>query len=254
MTEYLQALEQGRHLLSQEAAMAPTLSKLMSPAKVSNAVRRRWFERTLERTPLTPCAGLVGLGSDYGSWVAPGEAIESSWTCYSVGAGGDITFDLELIRRYGVHVRSFDAVEGYVEDARREADGEPRLSAHHAAIAAADGPIRMQVTQHPGSRSVSAAGLYDSESYVEVPGRTLQTLRRELGDERIELLKLDIEGSEYEVLPQVDLRDLGVRVFLAQFHHIGGVRGARRLIAELESQGYRPVACIPAVKMTFLRA
>jgi len=253
MTPYLHAIEQGRHLLSQEAAIAPTVSKLMHPAKVRSALRRRWFEHRLERTPFAPCPGLVSLGSEYGCWVVPGDVIERSWTCYSVGAGGDITFDLELIRRYGVQVRSFDAVEGYVDDARRDAAGERRLSAHHAAIAAADGPIRMQVTHDPRSRSVSAAGLYESDSYVEVPGRRLQTLTHELGDERVELLKLDIEGSEYEVLPQIDLRALGVRVFLAQFHHIGGVRGARGLIGELDAQGFRPVACIPAVKMTFLR-
>jgi hypothetical protein len=34
----------------------------------------------------------------------------------------------------------------------------------------------------------------------------------ELGDERIDLLKLDVEGAEYDVIPSFDLAALGVRV------------------------------------------
>ena len=73
----------------------------------------------------------------------------------------------------------------------------------------------------------------------------------ELGDDRIDLLKLDIEGAEYEVLPTLDLRELGVKVFAVQLHHNGSVRQARALVARLREQGYEPVACRPAVKLTF---
>ena len=96
---------------------------------------------------------------------------------------------------------------------------------------------------------MSASGLYLSDEYVEVPGRTLPSLMRELGDPRIDLLKLDIEGFEYDVLPTLDLRNLGVRVFATQLHHNGGVRDARNLIASLERQGYRATA----IKITFVR-
>jgi hypothetical protein len=73
----------------------------------------------------------------------------------------------------------------------------------------------------------------------------------ELGDERIDLLKVDVEGSEYGLLPTLDLPALGVKVFAVQLHHTGSVGEARELIASLASQGYDPVACRPAVKLTF---
>jgi hypothetical protein len=111
----------------------------------------------------------------------------------------------------------------------------------------------MQITHHAGSRSVSPAGLYESQQYVELPGRTLPSLMAELGDERIDLLKLDIEGGEYDLLPHLDLRALGVQVFAAQLHHTGTVGAARRLIAGLERDGYAPVGCRSAVKVTFMR-
>ena len=225
----------------------------LRPAKVRSAVRRRWFELQVPRTEMRDLDGLVHLGSSYGGWTLPGSLIEPSWMCYLVGAGGDVSVDLDLIRRYGVTVRSFDAVADYVDRARRDAGGEPGFSAHHAAIATEDGPIRMQVTHDPDSQSVSAAELYDSHDFIELPGRTLRSLMAELGDERIDLLKLDVEGSEYELLPTLDLRELGIKVFATQLHHTGSVADARRLISRLRDQGYDPVACRSAVKLTFVR-
>lgn len=225
----------------------------LRPQKIRNAIRRRWFERRLERTALTPAPGVMHLGSAYGGWMIPTGLLERSWLCYSVGAGGDISFDLELIARYGARVRAFDPVADYVDAALKQADGEPLFSVHQAAIATQDGPLRVQVTHDHSSRSVSAAGLYESDVFLELPGRTLRSLMDELGDPQIDLLKLDVEGAEYEVMPTLDLRALGVKVFAIQLHHTGSVRAARALIARLREQGYEPVGCKPAVKLTFAR-
>jgi FkbM family methyltransferase len=226
----------------------------LRPGKVRSALRRRWFERRLESLELRDLPGVVELGSVYGGWKVPGSMIEPSWVCYSVGAGGDISFDRALIERFGVSVRGFDAVQMFVDQANEETTEEPRFLARQAAIATHDGPIRMQVSHDPHSSSVSSAGLYTSHDFVELPGRTLESLMAELGDERIDLLKLDIEGAEYEVLPGVDLKRLGVKVFATQLHHTGSVGQAQALIAGLGAAGYEPVACRPAVKVTFVRA
>jgi FkbM family methyltransferase len=184
----------------------------------------------------------------------PSALIGDSWTCYSVGAGGDISFDLELCRRFDARVRAFEAVAELAELAVSDGASEPRFEAHHAAVATEDGPLRMQVSHDIVSRSVSPAGLYESDRYVEVPGRTLESLMAELGDPHIDLLKLDIEGGEYGLLPQLDMRSLGVKIFAVQMHHTGTVTEARALIAGLREQGYRLVGCRPAVKLTFALA
>lgn len=231
--------------------MATGVRKLR-PAKVRNAVRRRWFEYEIPRVKLREAPGLIDLGTSYGGWTIPGDLVQPAWVCYCVGAGGDISFDLELIRRYGVEVRAFEAVSEYVELAAEQAGAEPRFSVRQAAITTSDGPMRMQVTHDPQSRSVSSAGLYESSESVELPGRTLPSLMSELGDQRIDLLKLDIEGGEYEVLPTIDMHALGVKIFATQLHHTGSIRNARRLIARLGEEGYEPVACRSAVKLTFV--
>lgn len=226
----------------------------LRPAKIRNALRRRWFEREVPRhVPLTPMPGLVDVGSAYGGWTIPLDLVTADWTCWSVGAGGDITFDLALLDR-GARVRSFEPAPAYVEYARSQAGDRDRFTAQQVAIAAQDGPIRLQVTHHEGSESVSSANLYDNdEAFIEVPGRTVPSLQAELGDARIDLLKLDVEGAEYEIVAGLDFRALGVSVFSIQLHHTGSVSDARELVAGVRAQGYTPVACRPVIKLTFVR-
>ncbi len=131
---------------------------------------------------------MIELGRQYGGWLVPSGLIEPSWLCYCVGAGGDISFDLALIERYGVTVRAFDPVTDYVRAATAQAGEEPRFSIHEAAVATCDGPLRVQVTRDPGSQSVSAARLSESAAYIELPGRTLRSPMNELGDDHIDLL------------------------------------------------------------------
>ncbi|CAN5643868.1 hypothetical protein BH10ACT11_BH10ACT11_19130 [soil metagenome] len=225
----------------------------LRPSKIKSGLRRRWFERRLGATPLRPIPGLIELGTTYGGWIAPGALIDPDWVCYCVGAGGDITFDLDLIERYGCTVRTIEAVASLADEARQAGGGVVGHSVIQAAIATSDGPLRMQTSHEAVSRSVSSAGLYDSEQFIELPGRTLPSLMAELGDERIDLLKLDIEGGEYAVLPEIDLPSLGVKVFSIQLHHTGSVSQAKGLIAELNRAGYVTVACRPVVKLTFVR-
>jgi len=228
------------------------LAKLR-PAKVRSALRRRWFENRMERLATEPLAGLQPLGSDYGYWVVPVDWIDSSWTCYCVGAGGDITFERELLARYAPTVRSFEPDEDYVGRIEVPEEDAARFSAYQMAIAPSDGPIRMQRTHIPGSRSLSPVHLYDTEDYVEVPGRSLRSLMEEFGDDSVELLKVDVEGGEYDLVPTLDLTGMGVRVLCIQLHHTGSVREARALVDGIRDQGFRLVNYDEAVRLTFVR-
>jgi FkbM family methyltransferase len=225
----------------------------LRPKKVRNAVRRRVFERSLARLVAEESPAVVELGTPYGGWRVPDGVLPPEPIAYCVGSGTDISFDLELIVRYGARVRAIDPVADYESRILASAAGEPRFSFRLAALALEDRPIRMQVHHEPGSSSLSATGLYDGDDWREVMGLTLASLMREFGDERIDLLKVDVEGLEYELIPTLDLRALGVRVFAIQLHHPPGVGAARRLIRQVEDQGFRLVAERPVIKLTFCR-
>ena len=229
------------------------MRRLLRPGKLTNALRRRLFEWRVAGVPVEPYEPLVHLGTEYGGWVVPDDVLDETWTCYCVGVGNDTSFDLELIGRYGVRVRAFDPFPLLGDIALARADGDPRFSFHAVAIAAQDGPIEMIGRQDSEHGSVSAAGLFDSGETFTRPGRTLPSLVRELGDRTVDLLKLDVEGIEYEVVPSLDLRALGVRVFLVELHHTRSVATARRLIDALTLDGYALVHRKPPTSFTFVR-
>jgi FkbM family methyltransferase len=197
----------------------------------------------MSRVPTEPYPRLVELGSDWGGWVVPDDVIDDSWTCYCVGAGSDVSFDLALVERYGARVRCLDPFHVFLEQAERKAGGDPRVTFHEVALATHDGPLQMYGAEDPASGSLSATNLYRTERVVTKPGRSLPSLMAELMDERADLLKLDIEGSEYDILPTLDLPSLGVRVLCVELHPARRVREARQQLDAVRAQGYRLVTC-----------
>jgi FkbM family methyltransferase len=229
-----------------------TLSKLR-PAKVRSGIARRWFEWRMGRAPVSGRGQPISFGSAYGGWMVPTALIEPGWICYCVGAGNDISFDLELIKCFDVRVQSVEPVEQYVDEARATTADEPRFAIYRAALATHDGPIRMQRTHNPDGLALSSANLFDSDQFIEVPGRTLASLARELGHTHIDLLKFDLEGAEYEVVPQLDLDALGVKALAFQVHHNRGPREAQRLIVQLDARGFELIGMRPTIKLAFAR-
>jgi hypothetical protein len=56
------------------------------------------------------------------------------------------------------------------------------------------------------------------------------------------LLKLDIEGAEYEVLEGLDLPSFHVKIVCIEFHNNHGVYRTYKAIRDVCSQGYQVVA------------
>jgi FkbM family methyltransferase len=190
--------------------------------------------------PSAPVPGLERLGTDYGGWVVPCALIGAGWVCYSAGAGADVSFDIELLN-LGAFVRAFDPFRPFREKAERETGGNPRYSFDEVAIAAADGPVIMFGRQDSGGGSVSAVNLYGVETAHEIQGRSVPSLMAEHGDGEVRLLKMDIEGSEYDVLRSLDLAALGVQVLCVELHEHRPAHEAKALLAHLGDQGYEVV-------------
>jgi FkbM family methyltransferase len=203
--------------------------------------------------PLHPCEPLVHLGSHWSGWDVPGDLISADWTTYCVGAGDDVSFDLSLIERYGCRVRSFDPHEVYRDRAMTQAGGDPRFTFLAVAVAAQDGPLHMYEDENPSSGYRSAANLFSTRASAEFPGRSLPSLKEEFGDARIDLLKLDVDGLEYDLVPGLDLIGLGVQVFCVELHHTGSVRQARDLLDDLHDKGFRLVHQRMPANLTLVR-
>ena len=187
------------------------------------------------------------FGSEYGGWAVNTEGLGKDSIVYSCGLGGDITFDLAIIDRLGVQVHGFDPTPeaiAYVNSEPRP----PQFHLHPWGIAERDGtarfrkPVARPKRQKIISQNYSMIDASSSEGFIEVPVRRIRSIMDELGHDRIDVLKLDIEGAEYAVIPE--LLDSGVlpRQVLIEVHHhfkTVAVEQTRRLIEQLNDAGYR---------------
>ena len=75
-----------------------------------------------------------------------------------------------------------------------------------------------------------------------MPVRRLGTILEELGHDRLDILKMDIEGAEYDVIEEIVNAPVPISQVLIEFHHRFphiGTGKTRQAIARLNSAGYR---------------
>ncbi|MHB1469180.1 MAG: FkbM family methyltransferase [Solirubrobacteraceae bacterium] len=227
------------------------MGRYLRPAKWHNAVRRRKFAAVAPRlVKLRRDCPTEYLGTSYGGWAVPTQIIDSESVAYSIGAGGDISFDIELIRRTGCRVLSFDPA---VAARMHEAAGCPRHSFYNFAIWHVPGELEMFVAQNPEHMALSAANLQRTHESVLVPCRTIESVRAEHGHDRIDLIKITIDGAEYDFVPHLDLAAWQTKVVVLAVHHNRPLRAVRRLFSHMAEAGFAPVARKPPAGFTWVR-
>lgn len=185
---------------------------------------------------------LAKFGTDYGGWTILRDRISSHSIVYSFGIGEDISFDLGLIEAVGCRVHAFDPTPKSLAWL-----GKQRLpdlfSYYGVGLAAQDGNVRFLLPKNPEhvSGSVHSASHLQTTQAVDVSMLRLQTIRAFLRHTHIDLLKMDIEGSEYAVIDDL-LRDNDKpNQLLIEFHHRFESIGAdqtRQAIHKLQAAGY----------------
>jgi FkbM family methyltransferase len=217
------------------------VGEYLRPSKWRNAVRRRIFAARVPRcVELHPRSDTEFVGTAYGGWPVPVQLLSRSSVVYSVGAGGDVTFDLGLIERTGCEVHSFDPTP---EAARHvAAHAHPRLTFHNVAIWTHTGELTMHRAADPRNMALSAVNLQHTDRSAVVRCQTIESARAELGHDSLPLIKLTVDGGEYDLLPQLALARWDTRVLVVALHHNRPVRAALDLIAALRNQGFVPVA------------
>jgi FkbM family methyltransferase len=165
---------------------------------------------------------LTKIGSAYGGWIVPKSKVKSGTTAVCVGAGEDISFDVELNKK-GVHVFTLDPTpraQKHVAQVLAAASGGPaapinnsrsdfydlrgfdqeRFTFKDVGIWNENASMRFFAPEDPSHVSHSVVNLQHTDQYFEAKCVRLQTVCDSFNIRDIEILKLDIEGAEYNVL------------------------------------------------------
>jgi FkbM family methyltransferase len=182
------------------------------------------------------------FGSDYGGWVLARENLDADSVVYSFGIGEDISFDIDLIRAFGLTVHAFDPTPKSIVWVKAQ-NPPDQFRLHEYGLAAFDGQASFHPPDNP--RHVSHTMLENKSAGGQVlmaPVKRLRTVMEELGHGHIDVLKMDIEGAEYQVIDDICRSDIRPAQILVEFHHrfpMVGVGATKRAIGQLRGVGYR---------------
>lgn len=198
------------------------------------------------------------FGSQYGGWVIPRGRLTAESVCYCVGCGEDISFDLELIRRYSCPVYGFDPTPRSVEFVRRTTADIPAYRFTDVGLWDRDGTVRFFAPRDSAHVSHSITNLQGTDSYIEVQTRRLRGVLRDNGHSGLALLKLDIEGAENTVIRTILEDAIAIELLLIEFDELGFPTPERLVrikesIQALLGNGYR-LFNISRSNFTFVRS
>ncbi|MBK8967766.1 MAG: FkbM family methyltransferase [Lewinellaceae bacterium] len=244
---------------------------------------RKWTEGDL-KINIDTRVPVERFGTHYGGWIIPKNFLHADSVCYLVGAGEDVSFDLEIAHRFGCTVDIFDPTPRAVQHVEKLIaslkNGEPmacatspggfyppypteladRLRLHPFGIWDKDGTLNFFTPENQAHVSHSLVNLQKSDASIQVPVRTLQSVLDDLGHQHIDLLKLDVEGAEYQILNAVLSAKIPIGVLCVEYdetanNHLDKHYMARisNSIDALTAAGYRVIAQEPDCRnFTFL--
>lgn len=176
-------------------------------------------------------------------WIFCPAGLDAKSVVYSGGVGRDISFEHELVERFGCCVHLYDPSPTGDATMRLPENRIEQLKFSAVGLAGKPGVLHLAPPQDTKEGSWFQADR--GAEAIEVPCKDLATLMRENGHTHIDLLKIDIEGAEYEVLDSILSQRLDVRQVLVEFHHgilPGITRGQSILrIVRMTMAGFRLV-------------
>ena len=179
-------------------------------------------------------------------WKYCADGLGEGAVVYSLGVGDCIDFDLDLIERLGVTVYTFDPTP-YAEEWIGGQELPDTLTFLPWAAAGEDGSLRLfRRINTRGKRSevmwTADDNAGDTTDFIDAPAHTIATMMEKLGHQTVDLLKIDVEGAEFDILDGLKAGDRLPKQLLIEYHHrfpgIGKQRTAKS-IARLRELGYR---------------
>jgi FkbM family methyltransferase len=230
-----------------------------------------------------PIVHTTYFGSIVHGYTLPTEFLNNQLICYCVGAGIDISFDTALAEYTGAKVFIIDPMPyaldhfNIVKDAallQQKVTIDPgeneytytiskeRFSnIHFLPIGVWDKKeiVKFYFPSKENYAGHSITNLQNTDTYIEAPVDTLDSIMQAHQHKEIDILKLEIEGAEYTVLDDIIHKKIPVKIILIEFdeiHNKVGLARLRRVVAasnKLVNAGYTIAHSTFSFKRMFVR-
>jgi FkbM family methyltransferase len=183
----------------------------------------------------------LGKGDTWSVFAPP---LDKNSVIISAGVGKAITFEEDIVARWGARIVLLDPSPTGLKTMQEKA-GQPLLDFRPLGLTAEDGPHSFG---HPDN---AAEGSFrkGADSGLSFECVSLKTLIAEASRSHVDLLKMDVEGFEYEILDALLKSGIRADQICVEIHTNRtisideGIFDAYRLILRLYRAGYRIVYC-----------
>ncbi len=182
-------------------------------------------------------------GNGYGGFYVDPTLVPNQAIVYSFGIGEDISFDKAIISNHGCKVYGFDPTPKSINYVKNNETPES-FYFHPYGIGERTEMVTFHLPKNKDhvSGSVYDHKLVDEHNSVEVLLKEFNEIVSEMGHDHIDVLKMDIEGSEYVVMEGILKSGIPIKQILVETHERffeDGKEKGKKFFKQLHDHGYR---------------
>ena len=181
------------------------------------------------------------VGNQGTSWTLCTDLLNEKSVVYSFGVGDDISFDLGLINKLDLQIFAFDPTPKSIDWVSKQ-HLPKQFIVHPIGLANYDGKAKFHPPKDPNHISATMLERHEtSDQAYKVEVKTLKSIMQQLGHRYLDLLKIDIEGMEYDVIEDMKSKNILPTQVLIEFHHRFkqvGVKKTVQAVENMRSMGY----------------
>ena len=214
---------------------------------VNSAIRKFNIYRNSEESKIAHLKKTINIhyawyGSSYGGFNIVPELLNQSSIVYSFGIGKDISFDLKLMKRHRCKVFGFDPTHNSINWIKQQKISE-LFYFQEIGISPQNELVEFYIPAN--SKYVSGSMFKDNVTVeskkITVSMKSFDQIASELGHHHLDLVKMDIEGSEYEVLEKMIESPVTIDQIVIEFHdrlYEGNEYKSKNIVEKLKTKGY----------------
>ncbi|MFD1768149.1 FkbM family methyltransferase [Sphingobacterium suaedae] len=185
----------------------------------------------------------VWYGSDYGGFYVHPTPLDHNAIVYSFGIGEDISFDTAMIAEHGCQVFGFDPTPKSIDWLKTQRTPENfHFYSYGLGEKTEEVTFFLPKNKTHVSGSIFGHQLVNDDDYISVPLKSFPDIIKETGHTKIDVLKMDIEGSEYVVIDSILKSGIPIGQLLLETHErffADGKEKGEIFFEKLYKQGYR---------------
>jgi FkbM family methyltransferase len=161
----------------------------------------------------------VWYGNDYGGFYVCPLVLPTAPIVYSFGIGKDISFDQAMMQQHQAQIFAFDPTPDSIDWVGKQVVGK-NFQFLPFGIGAKTGNVDFYLPKNPAyvSGSVLPTLLTDKTNKITVLLKSWTDILAETAHTQIDILKMDIEGAEYDVIPTILEAKIPIKQILVEFH------------------------------------